>query len=368
VPRARGHVAALDGLRGLAIAGVVVQHVIIADRGYWMGVDLFFVLSGLLITSTLLGSLQQHGSLRLGHFAWRRFMRLAPALATMLVLWSLWVLATGHEVAARLDYVPLVLAQATNVAGAAGGEISPDLGHLWSLAAEVQFYVVWPLVLAVLVWRRASQGVLLAGVAGAALLSALLRFGLSFTDATWQRLYLGPDTRFDALMLGCAIGMLVSWGAFERSPRLARHVGWAAVPAVAVLVVAVTHGHLVSSIPWRGGLLAAVLASGVLVAGAAAGSARFVLPILELSVLQILGRLSYSLYLWHVPVAAEVHRLLPDWSHAARSTFTVVLSLVLAFVTLALVELPALSSKRRPATRAAVLRAATPTPEFARAS
>ena len=347
--------AALDGLRGLAIAGVVVQHVIVGDRGYWIGVDLFFVLSGFLITSTLLGSLQQHGSLRLGHFAWRRVKRLAPALVTLLALWTLWVVLAGHEVGDRLEYVGLVLAQVTNVVGAHGGTISPELGHLWSLSAEVQFYVLWPLVLALLVWRRAKPATLLFGVLGVALLSTVLRFGLSFTDTAWQRLYLGPDTRMDALLLGCGIAMLVSWGSFERSPRLARHVGLLAIPAIAVLTVVVIHGDVVSSVPWRGGLLVAVLACGVLVAGAVAGTARFVLPVLELSVLQILGRLSYSLYLWHLPVAAEVNRLAPDWSNPVRWPVIVVVAVALAFVTLALVELPALSSRRRPATRAAVV-------------
>jgi peptidoglycan/LPS O-acetylase OafA/YrhL len=124
---------------------------------------------------------------------------------------------------------------------------------------------------------------------------------------------------------------------------------------------------VLTSVPWRGGLFAAVLACGVLVAGAAAGTARFVLPVLELSVLQILGRLSYSLYLWHLPVAAELQRLAPDWSEPVRWTVVVVVAVALAFVTLALVELPALSSKRRPATRAAVVTPVRP-PELANAS
>ena len=356
----RGHVAALDGLRGLAIAGVVLQHVIVGDRGYWVGVDLFFVLSGFLITSTLLGSLHKHGSLRLGHFAWRRICRLAPALLTVLAAWTVWTLAQGYQVEERLDYIGIVLAQIANIVGSFGGTVSPELGHLWSLSAEVQFYVVWPLVLALLVWRRASRGTLLAVVAGVALFSALLRFVMSFTDASWLRLYLGPDTRLDALMLGCAVAMLVSWGSFERSPKLARHVGALAVPSVLVLAVFIFFGHVLVSFPWRGGLLLAVVASTVLVAGSAVGTARLVLPVLEATLLQVLGRISYSLYLWHLPVAAEMQRLAPDLSNPVRWTLTVAIALGLAFVTLALVELPALSSKKRPATRAAVVRPVRP--------
>jgi peptidoglycan/LPS O-acetylase OafA/YrhL len=285
----------------------------------------------------------------------------------VLALWAVWVVATGYRVDERLSYLALVLGQVTNVVGAHGGTISPEMGHLWSLSAEVQFYVLWPLVLALLLWRRVARSTLLLIVVGTGLVSAVLRFGLSFTDVPWQRLYLGPDTRFDALMLGCGVAMLVSWGSFERSPRLARHVGALAVPAVAVLAVFIAFGHVLSSVPWRGGLLAAVIASGVLVAGAAAGTARLVLPVLETTVLQVLGRLSYSLYLWHLPVAAEVQRLAPDWSNPVRWTVTVLLAVALAFVTLALVELPALSSRRRAATRAAVV---TPLgrPELATAS
>lgn len=365
-PARRGHVAALDGLRGLAIVGVVVQHVIVGDRGWWVGVDLFFVLSGFLITSTLLGSWQRHGSLRLGHFAWRRVCRLAPALLTVLALWSLWVGLAGFEVERRLEYLWLVLAQVTNVVGARGGTISPEMGHLWSLSAEVQFYVVWPLALAVLLWLKVSRGAMLAGVVAVALASALLRFGLSFTDVPWYRLYLGPDTRLDALLLGCAVAMLVSWGGFERSPRLARHVGALALPALVVVGLFVAFGGVLTPLAWRGGLVAAVVASAVLVAGCAIGTARLVLPIFETTVLQVLGRLSYSLYLWHLPVAAEVQRLLPDAADGVRWALAIAVSLALAFVTLAAVELPALSSRRRPATRAAVVQ--PPVPPLARAS
>lgn len=354
---------ALDGLRGLAIAAVVIQHVIIKDAGWWIGVDLFFVLSGFLITSTLLGSWEQHGSLRLRTFAWRRFRRLAPAMVAVLGAWTAWVVATGNEVGEHFRFLGVVLTQQVNVVGATGGEIKPELGHLWSLSAEIQFYVVWPLVLAFLLWRGISRGALVVSVMGLALASALLRFGLSFTDAPWYRIYLGPDTRLDALLLGAVVAMLVTWGGFDRSPRLARHIGALALPALLALGFVAAEGNVLTTFPWRGGLLLAVLSSTVLVAGCTAGTARFVLPVLETLPLQVLGRLSYSLYLWHLPVAVEFERLAPGLSNPMRWTLAIGVSLVLAFVTLAVVELPALQTRRRQVTRAAVVR-----PQFATAS
>ncbi|MBV8462721.1 MAG: acyltransferase family protein [Acidimicrobiales bacterium] len=239
MPRGRpivlGYVPALDGLRAIAIFGVMLYHGGVAlCGGGFMGVNVFFVLSGFLITSLLLGEWGERATIRLGQFWARRARRLLPALLLMLfgvAVLTLLYAGPGEYPTLRLDALSTLFYVANwhfVVGGsnyfALAAQPSP-LAHMWSLSIEEQFYILWPPV--VLLTLRASRrlgprgrlwpllGLAVAGaLASSAVMAALFRAGASAT-----RLYEGTDTRSQDILVGAALAIaLAIWA--ERRPRL----------------------------------------------------------------------------------------------------------------------------------------------------
>lgn len=339
-----GHVGALDGVRGLAVAVVVVHHLKVPGiDGGWLGVDVFFALSGFLITVSVLGIADG----RLGGFFTRRFWRLAPALALLL---GWYALAAPDEDGRKWEYALASATQWTNLQGAAAGPFSDRLGHLWSLAAEVQFYVVWPLVLTFLVRRAAPRWLVLAvpgaGFAGSWALRAL--WWDAEGVALWNRLYLGPDTRAAGLLAGCVVGLLFGWGWFERARWSKPAAAVAVVPAVAFLAWFVATQTFLQGSVYTWSLGVATMAAATVVAAGATTGGGPLKPLLDLRPLRWLGRVSYSVYLWHVPLIAEVVRRWPDLGAGGRAAIVVPSTLALATASWVLVEKPLLRGPRRP--------------------
>lgn len=223
-PGPRAHLAPLDGLRGLAVAAVLLFHAG-RLRGGFLGVDLFFVLSGFLITGLLLEETGRHGRVRLLAFWGRRARRLLPALLVMgvAVLLLADAFGTPAQLALALDDAPWAAAQAVNwhfITEQVGYWDASDTrlySHLWSIAVEWQFYLVWPLVVAIAGRGRAGRW----RVAGTALAGALLSLVLMFhlgqaVDTT--RAYEGTDTRAFALLLGAAAAALPVSSLVDRLP------------------------------------------------------------------------------------------------------------------------------------------------------
>jgi peptidoglycan/LPS O-acetylase OafA/YrhL len=310
----RPHVTALDGLRGLAVLAVLLFHGG-KLRGGFLGVDLFFALSGYLITSLLLSEVDRTGGVDLFAFWARRFRRLLPAVLVMLVVITLVTssLATVTERVAALNDGPWVQAYLANwhaISARTGYWASFDLprvfGHLWSLAIEEQFYVVWPLVVLLVArrFRHVHRTVLVICAVVSAL--SLLQMIRLFDAADPTRVYIGTDTRLSGLLLGAMFATAPARAAVSRAGYWLRGRYNVAALVVVAAIAAAWYGIDGPSSPWlfHGGLFVHSLLSAALVAGCAAWPAAAPSRWLGWTPLRIVGEMSYSLYLWHWPIYA----------------------------------------------------------------
>lgn len=281
-------------------------------RGGFLGVDVFFVISGFLITALLLREWEDHQWIDVVQFWKRRALRLLPAL--FLLLLAVWVVVPllapeqggrlRGDVRAALAYVSnwRLILEHQSYFEAAGRP--PVLQHLWSLAVEEQFYLVWPLVLwiGLGVRRRAGKLVwwILAGAAGsAALMAALYEPG---TDPS--RVYYGTDTRAGAILLGAALACVWSPWKLKRNPSPAGRavLGIVGAGALAGLGWSLVSFHQFSDQLYRGGFLGVAALATVLVAVIAHPGTPVVNRVLGASPLVWLGKRSYGVYLFYWPV------------------------------------------------------------------
>ena len=347
-----GHEPALDGLRGVAVGAVVAFHLGHLEGGF-LGVDLFFVLSGFLITSLLLTEARWHGSVDLRRFWVRRARRLLPALLVMLVgVAVLLVVFTpdGDRPRFRGDALA-TLGYAANWERMAGDltywdvftQPSP-LDHTWSLAIEEQFYLLWPLVaLAAWRWRPRSaaphRARWLGAVAVGAASTSLVLLGLTYSPVDTSRAYFGTDTRIGATLGGAALATFVAGRARRRRrPAAALDVG--AALALAVMGWSLTTVDGQGDWYYRGGLAIVVLASLVVIGATTGGPPGMVARALSWRPLCLLGIVSYGVYLWHWPVvvyASEDRLGLGGWRLDA---VRILVTLVAAILSYRLVERP----------------------------
>ncbi len=303
---------ALDGLRAVAIASVLVYHGGFGwAAGGNLGVNVFFVLSGFLITLLLLEEWTRTATIRLGAFWARRARRLLPALLVLLggILLYAWLFApTGTQASLRGDalstlfYVGNWHQIVTGQSYFAHVSAPSPLLHTWTLAIEEQFYLVWPLVvLGVLTLRRSTRVLLAVTLTGVAL-SALEMAVRYHNGMDASRLYYGTDTRAQDILVGAAAGILIL--------RTTPAIGRSANHRYSLLAIAAAIGFGAvwwvtgsdSSFLYRGGFLLADLMVALVIVGASKGPRGLVARALSLGPVRYLGRISYGLYLWHWPV------------------------------------------------------------------
>ncbi|MEU5092832.1 acyltransferase [Streptomyces sp. NPDC021356] len=341
----RVHLAPLDGLRGLAVTDVLLFHAGHL-RGGFLGVDLFFGLSGFLITGLLLGEIGKRGRIALVAFWGRRARRLLPALIVMGVAALVLACAFGTPVLLgfALDDAPWAAVQAVNwhfIAEQVGYWNASDtrlFSHLWSIAVEWQFYLVWPLVVAFAArGRQGQRRVAVLAIAGAIVsLTLMIRFG-NAVDTT--RVYEGTDTRAFALLLGAAAATEPVRALFARFPRALADALCALLVCGLVASWVLTDGQNAPGL-FQGGLFLHSLAAAVLIALMAGVPAGYTGRVVGSAVPRRLGEISYSLYLWHWPVYLLLPRDVLGFGGWARTAVLIALSLVAAVLSKRAVEDP----------------------------
>ena len=343
-----GYRPGIDGLRAFGILTVMALHAGYyssrAFAGGLLGVQIFFVISGFLITALLVEEFERNGSIRLGYFYIRRALRLFPALWVMLAVVAV-VTALGlapdspFGVTAREAFAALFYWDNWYRAF----ELGPRnmLTHTWSLSVEEQFYLLWPLLL--IAGLRWAPRALLPLTIAAALTSSVARAAL-WHHLPGKRLYYGTDLRADGLLFGCALALIWAKTGLTRVTRLLPLV---TLPSVIVLALLLHFMNGNARMTYQVGFLACDLAMVVLIGNVVLGSPAPLLRVLEHRFVVWIGKISYGLYLWHVPV----FWLVTDHVGGLRFLFLLPLEIGLTFAIATasyyLVELPIVRKKSR---------------------
>ena len=337
----------LDGLRAIAVLAVILYHLGsgVLPGGY-IGVDVFFVISGFLITGLLVREKDSSGRIRIGDFWMRRARRLLPALGLVVVVSATAALVLGGNPLVHLGRQVIGAATfSSNWLSIAASqsyfdETSPGLlRNLWSLAVEEQFYLVWPLVILLVLAvrsRRARVLIVLSIAIGSAMAMAVL---VPSGDPT--RVYYGSDTHSFGLAVGAALALLHrDWPA--SSGPLARRV-LPTLSAVSVAAIIALAAVLPADAPftYRGGLVLVALLSALAIAGAVISRVG---TVLDCRPLRWIGARSYGLYLWHWPawvlVTAALPALVRDETKWIPGAIAFAITVILATASFRLIEEP----------------------------
>jgi peptidoglycan/LPS O-acetylase OafA/YrhL len=357
------HLPALNGLRAVAVIGVVAYHLQLGwARGGYLGVDLFFVLSGFLITTLLLEEWVGSGRIDLAAFWGRRARRLLPALFLVVVALAVYLVVNGvwggpganglidlsglrGDAISTLLYVNNWHSIFAHQSYFAQFSTPSPLQHTWSLAIEEQFYLVWPLVLLVLFrfGRRGWRGIGVVLTVGLGVLSSILMAVLFTPGGDPTRVYYGTDTRLFDLMAGATIAFIAASRPQPNArARRTLHVA-APLAGVALLVfwvLAGTSGGLPTNFMFEGGFLVCAALAGLVVADARLLEPGRFAQALGWGPLHFLGTISYGIYLWHWPVIVYLNGARTGLSTWPLDVLRIVVTLALSTASYYLVERP----------------------------
>lgn len=368
------HLPALDGIRGLAVLMVVAYHVGYVTHpagpgvplsyapGGFAGVDVFFVLSGFLITGLLLEERQRRGGISFGRFYARRAFRLLPALGVLLLVHLAYAVSEGLPLRREAEALLSITFYASDISQSLHMFMPAELGHTWSLAVEEQFYLVWPtLLLILLAWRlrdsRLSRTLLPCVFVGTLLATNVARV-LTWRTQGYPADYMMPYCHADGLIIGCALAFL--WRKGNLPTRDAAAYGWAGLVGLIGFTFLWAQGPHRVIIYFGGFTLLALAAAGIL--NAALVGSRSLNNLLSWSPLRATGRVSYGLYLWHLMILEILVQHSMGLGRWSRAILGLALSAAATLISWYCVEQPFLRLKSRYSTQPSRVPVAVPEP------
>ncbi|WP_172194647.1 acyltransferase family protein [Saccharibacillus qingshengii] len=351
-PGAGRYMPGLDGLRALAVLAVIFYHLHTQwAPGGLLGVTMFFVLSGYLITDILLAQWDRTGRFDMKDFWIRRAKRLLPAMLAVVLATVLWsILVDRSRLPAMLGDVPAALFYYSNwwlifhevSYFESFGPLSP-LGHLWSLAVEEQFYIFWPVLLGIgLILAQKNRGKLALVLAGLSLASALAMGIMYHPGEDPSRVYYGTDTRLFSLLIGAALAVV--WPSRKLKTNISKSatktLDITATVCLIVIAVLIFKSNDYGTFLYRGGMVLLSLATTILVAALAHPACRLG-SLLGAKPLRWIGARSYGLYLWHYPVIVLTTPLVNTGGpNMTRILLQLLVSFVLAALSYRYIEQP----------------------------
>lgn len=289
---ATGRIAGLDGLRALSVLAVFAHHTgLTTVHGGFIGVDMFFVLSGFLITRLLSAEYDRHGRISFISFYMRRARRLYPALILFLIVVAVYCAALRPDINLAWEIGP-AFSYIMNWVRAFGVHDATMTGHTWSLAIEEQFYLVWPLIVLGLLRMKTAKPSIVVGVAVVAV--AGWRLYLEAKGVSAARIYCGFDTHSDGLLIGAFIA-LAPHAAVRQMARF-----WKL--ATVFLITSALSKELADFASTGIGFLLVGLSAGAVIAKIVTDQGSVLVGFLNDKILVGLGVVSYGFYLWHYAV------------------------------------------------------------------
>ena len=356
------HVPALDGIRGVAVMVVFVSHLHLIlspeptfrevtpwgfinrtfEAGF-MGVDIFFVLSGFLITSLLLKERSSNRSGMLSRFYKRRALRLLPALYALLIV-SFFVSQWENfprDIQWRTTWHALLYLNNWNIVW--NSATQNDLGHLWSLGIEEQFYIAWPIVMLTIAALKIPPKIAISLTAFFAVVVTWHRFDLWNNGVSWLFLYVRTDARVDSLLIGASFAYV--YRHYRVPPKILNLLATSSF--IGFIYIKYRFGSLpVHPFFFQGGFTVIAVLAGTIILAAAEG-AWFANRALISRPLTIVGKVSYGLYLWHVPVFAVLGRHVTSGPKPLRILIGIIIASAVTSLSWYFVEKPFLKIKNQ---------------------
>ncbi|CAB4960704.1 unannotated protein [freshwater metagenome] len=354
------HITSLDGLRGIAVILVLTRHFeVLAPqgltgftfidhffRGGYLGVDIFFVLSGFLITSLLLNEHESHSRIRLLHFYGRRSLRLLPALSILLLLYSVITVLEGQAFSSISSGVLATFFYYLNWQYVLSFPKSfGDLGYLWSLSIEEQFYIVWPAALILLLHFTKKTLIHISTIA------VLIAFVLWHRHVMWTTpseipykqftIFIRTDARIDSLLVGCITAFIYRYRLI--SVRLSQIL---AILGALVLFLYLEFSQPYTGYMFSGGFTVVAVSVACLILGLTTSTFSLT-KLLSRRFIVLIGKTSYGIYLWHYPIFTFVNRHMTTTSEIYKVIIALVCTALFTTASWLFIETPALRLKKR---------------------